>query len=69
MSDMKDKLGKMVIGMSKAGEPVTADDIGCTGALTVLMKDAIQPTMMQVSLNFREVIEVLYTVGVLFHVE
>ncbi len=47
MEDMREKLGNMVIGMSKAGEPVTADDIGCSGALCVLMKDAIMPTMMQ----------------------
>ena len=37
----------MVIGTSKAGEPITADDIGVSGALTVLMKDAIQPNLMQ----------------------
>jgi len=37
----------MVIGSSRAGEPVTADDIGVTGALMVLMKDAIMPNLMQ----------------------
>ncbi|KAG2328421.1 hypothetical protein Bca52824_011149 [Brassica carinata] len=37
----------MVIGNSKAGEPITADDLGVGGALTVLMKDAIHPTLMQ----------------------
>lgn len=31
-----------------AGRPVTADDLGVGGALTVLMKDAIMPTLMQV---------------------
>ncbi|GJU28134.1 formate--tetrahydrofolate ligase [Tanacetum coccineum] len=31
----------------KAGDPVTADDLGLNGALTVLMKDAINPTLMQ----------------------
>ena len=30
-----------------AGQPVTADDLGVGGALTVLMKDAIMPTLMQ----------------------
>ena len=39
----------MVIGTSHAGEPITADDLGIGGALTVLMKDALQPTLMQVS--------------------
>jgi formate--tetrahydrofolate ligase len=47
LADMREKLGNMVIGMSRAGEPVTADDIGVAGALCVLMKDAIQPTLMQ----------------------
>lgn len=31
----------------RAGAPVTADDLGVGGALTVLMKDAIEPTLMQ----------------------
>lgn len=47
LKDMREKLGNMVIGMSKAGTPITADDLGVGGALCVLMKDAIAPTMMQ----------------------
>ncbi|KAI3705426.1 hypothetical protein L1987_75663 [Smallanthus sonchifolius] len=47
LSDMRERLRKMVIGNSKSGEPVTADDLGLGGALTVLMKDAINPTLMQ----------------------
>ncbi|GKV40857.1 hypothetical protein SLEP1_g48456 [Rubroshorea leprosula] len=47
LSDMRERLGKMVIGNSKAGEPITANDLGVGGALTVLMKDAINPTLMQ----------------------
>ncbi|XP_010243358.1 PREDICTED: formate--tetrahydrofolate ligase [Nelumbo nucifera] len=47
LSDMRERLGKMVIGNSKGGEPITADDLGVGGALTVLMKDAINPTLMQ----------------------
>ena len=47
LADMREKLGAMVIGYSHAGQPVTADDLGCGGALTVLMKDAIMPTLMQ----------------------
>jgi formyltetrahydrofolate synthetase len=47
LADMREKLGAMVIGTSKAGEAITADDIGASGALTVLMKDAIQPNLMQ----------------------
>ena len=47
MADMRDRLGRMVIGTSRSGEPVTADDLGVSGALMVLMKDAIMPTLMQ----------------------
>ena len=45
--DMRDRLGRMVIGTNRAGTPITADDIGAAGALTVLMKDAIMPNLMQ----------------------
>ena len=48
LKDMREKLGNMVIGMSKKGEPISADDLGVGGALCVLMKDAIMPTVMQV---------------------
>eukprot|EP01038_Epipyxis_sp_PR26KG_P012168 gene12168-16295_t len=47
LADMREKLGNMVIGMSKSGVPITADDLGVGGALCVLMKDAIMPTLMQ----------------------
>src|SRR5580700_7677835 len=47
LADMRDRLGRMVIGSNKAGEPISADDIGCSGALTVLMKDTIMPNLMQ----------------------
>ncbi|KAM6185549.1 monofunctional C1-tetrahydrofolate synthase, mitochondrial [Rhynchocyon petersi] len=47
LSDMKERLGRMVVASDKNGQPVTADDLGVTGALTVLMKDAIKPNLMQ----------------------
>ncbi|MFO7681738.1 MAG: formate--tetrahydrofolate ligase [Chloroflexota bacterium] len=47
LADMRERLGRMVIGTNKAGEPITADDLGIGGALTVLMKDAIMPNLMQ----------------------
>jgi formyltetrahydrofolate synthetase len=47
LKDMRERLGRMVIGSSRAGEPVTADDLGTGGALTVLMKDTIMPNLMQ----------------------
>ena len=47
LADMRERLGRMVVGSSKSGEPVTCDDIGVGGALTALMKDAIKPNLMQ----------------------
>ncbi|MCL4263385.1 MAG: formate--tetrahydrofolate ligase [Anaerolineae bacterium] len=47
LADMRERLGRMVIGVNKQGEPITADDLGIGGALTVLMKDAIMPNLMQ----------------------
>ncbi|KPV75884.1 uncharacterized protein RHOBADRAFT_26106 [Rhodotorula graminis WP1] len=47
LADMRDRLGRMVIGESRAGVPITCDDIGCTGSLAILMKDAIKPNLMQ----------------------
>ena len=47
LNDMRERLGRMVVALNRAGEPVTAEDIGCAGALAVLMKDAIKPTLMQ----------------------
>lgn len=47
LEDMRDRIAKMVIGQSRAGEPITADDLGVAGALTVLMKDTIKPNLMQ----------------------
>ncbi|NXN67184.1 C1TM protein, partial [Himantopus himantopus] len=47
LQDMKERLGKMVVANDKKGDPITAEDLGVTGALAVLMKDAIKPTLMQ----------------------
>lgn len=47
LADMRERLGRIVIGTNKAGEAVTAEDLGAAGAMTVLMKDAIKPTLMQ----------------------
>ena len=47
VADMRERLGKIVVGSNNSGEPVTADDLGVGGALMVLMKDAIRPNLMQ----------------------
>jgi len=47
LADMRERFGRIVIGTSRSGEAVTAEDLGVAGAMTVLMKDAIKPTLMQ----------------------
>lgn len=47
LADMRERFGKIVIGVSRSGEAVSADDLGVAGALTVLMRDAIKPNLMQ----------------------
>ncbi|GME93042.1 unnamed protein product [[Candida] boidinii] len=47
LKDMRERLGKMVVASSKSGEPITCEDLGCAGALTAIMKDAIKPNLMQ----------------------
>lgn len=47
LADMKRRLGKMVCAYSKSGTPITADDVGVTGSLAILMRDAIKPNLMQ----------------------
>lgn len=47
LGDFKDRLSKMVVAFDKTGNPITADDIGVTGAIMVLLKDTVEPTLMQ----------------------
>jgi formyltetrahydrofolate synthetase len=47
VKDLRTRLGKMICCYSKKGEPVTADDFGITGALAVLMMDAMPPNTFQ----------------------
>ena len=47
LEDMRERFGRIVIGTSRAGEPVTCEDLGVAGAMAVLMKDAIQPNLLQ----------------------
>jgi formyltetrahydrofolate synthetase len=47
LNDMRERLGRIVIGSDRAGEPITADDLGTGGAMTVLMKDTLMPNLMQ----------------------
>jgi methylenetetrahydrofolate dehydrogenase (NADP+)/methenyltetrahydrofolate cyclohydrolase/formyltetrahydrofolate synthetase len=47
LEDMRNRIGRVVIGTNQAGEAVTAEDLGVAGAATVLLKDAIMPNLMQ----------------------
>ncbi len=47
LQDIRERLGRIMVGLSKSGKPVTAEDLGAAGAMSVLMKDAIQPNLMQ----------------------
>mmetsp|Transcript_13691 Transcript_13691/g.43245 ORF Transcript_13691/g.43245 Transcript_13691/m.43245 type:complete len:976 (-) Transcript_13691:375-3302(-) len=46
-ADLRARLGAMLVAKSASGADVTCDDLGVTGALTVLLKDALMPTLMQ----------------------
>uniref|UniRef100_A0A4W6DGJ4 C-1-tetrahydrofolate synthase, cytoplasmic n=1 Tax=Lates calcarifer TaxID=8187 RepID=A0A4W6DGJ4_LATCA len=47
LEDMRQRMAKMVVATSRSGQPITTEDLGVSGALTVLMKDAIKPNLMQ----------------------
>jgi formyltetrahydrofolate synthetase len=47
LRDMRERFGRIVIGTNRKGEAIDANDIGVAGALTVLMKDAIKPNILQ----------------------
>jgi formyltetrahydrofolate synthetase len=46
-ADLRERLGRIVIGASRAGDAISADDLGVGGALTVLMKDTLMPNLLQ----------------------
>ncbi len=47
LQDMRARIGRMVVAYDKDKNPITADDLQAAGAATVLMRDAIKPTLMQ----------------------
>jgi formate--tetrahydrofolate ligase len=47
LRDLRQRLGRTVVASTYAGKPVTADDLRAAGAMTVLMKDAIKPNLVQ----------------------
>ncbi len=47
LEDMRARFGRIVIGLTNDRKPVTAEQIGAAGAMTVLMKDALRPNLLQ----------------------
>jgi len=47
LKDLRERLARMVIAYRRDGSPVTCEDLKVAGAMTVLLKDAIKPTLMQ----------------------
>ncbi|MDD7433960.1 MAG: formate--tetrahydrofolate ligase [Peptoniphilaceae bacterium] len=47
ISDLKERLGRIIVGYSYAGSPVTAHDLKAEGAMTALLRDALKPNLVQ----------------------
>ena len=47
LMDLKQRLARIIVGYNRAGQPVTAHDLKAEGAMTVLLKDAIKPNLVQ----------------------
>lgn len=47
LGDLRKRLGNILVGYNIDGEPVYAREIGCTGAMTALLKDALKPNLVQ----------------------
>jgi len=47
LRDMRERMGRIVIGSTVENKPITAEDLRAAGAMTVIMRDAIKPNLMQ----------------------
>ena len=47
LADLRVRMGRIVLGYTKDGTPVTAEEIGAAGSMTVILKEAIKPNLMQ----------------------
>lgn len=47
IQDMKDRFSKIIVGYTRARKPILAGDLGAQGAMAVLMKDAVNPNLVQ----------------------
>ncbi len=47
LKDLRERIGRIIVAYDKSGKPITAEDVGVAGAMTVLMKDALKPNLIQ----------------------
>jgi formate--tetrahydrofolate ligase len=47
LKDLRERLGRIVVGYTKAGEPVTAEQLKAAGAAAVIMREALKPNLLQ----------------------
>ncbi len=47
LRDLRERMGRIVVGYTESGEPVTAEQLKAAGAMTVIMRDAIKPNLLQ----------------------
>lgn len=47
LKDLRQRCSRVIVGQSRAGDPITLEQLGMAGAATVLMKDTLHPTLMQ----------------------
>jgi formate--tetrahydrofolate ligase len=47
LRDLRERLGRIVVGYTREGDPVTAEELKAAGAMAVILKDALQPNLLQ----------------------
>ena len=49
LADLRERLGRIIVGSRRDGEPVTVEDLRCGGAMTALLRDAVRPNLVATS--------------------
>ncbi len=47
LQDLRARMGRIVVGYTKSGDPVTAEELGVAGSMTVILREALKPNLMQ----------------------
>jgi formate--tetrahydrofolate ligase len=48
-ADLRDRIGRMLVGFTRGGKPVTVEQVGAAGAMAALLRDAVMPNLVQSS--------------------